>query len=196
MYDPVSKFRERMPYFSENQIWSCINKLIKAEFLIVGNFNRHSYDRTNWYAFGPAYSVTFHENRENSISENSDMESRQLINADNDSAEPIPNRNQIKTNSNIAHDASTSASGRRLLTVSQFLNCSKDGPEENYKLHPEIIRFSREKLEISDSWAEDIGYAFWEFWDRIKNQPHGRKTHDEWINELKGWMAKDARGGF
>ena len=49
-FNPVKKFTEYFPYWSESQIARIIKSLIKQGVLIDGNYNRHLYDRTKWYA--------------------------------------------------------------------------------------------------------------------------------------------------
>ena len=49
-YNSVEKFREYFPYWSAGQISRILRSLIKQDVLITGNYNRHKYDQTTWYA--------------------------------------------------------------------------------------------------------------------------------------------------
>ena len=49
-YNPINAFIQYMPYWSEAQIRRVLNSLEKQEVIISGNFNKHKYDRTKWYA--------------------------------------------------------------------------------------------------------------------------------------------------
>jgi hypothetical protein len=49
-YNTVASFVELFPYFTANQIQYLIGKLREKNILLVGNFNKIGYDRTNWYS--------------------------------------------------------------------------------------------------------------------------------------------------
>jgi hypothetical protein len=49
-YNSVAGFTELFPYFTAHQIQYLIGKLRKDSILLVGNFNKIGYDRTNWYS--------------------------------------------------------------------------------------------------------------------------------------------------
>tara|TARA_B100000965_G_C19599822_1_gene761951 strand:- start:489 stop:857 length:369 start_codon:yes stop_codon:yes gene_type:complete len=49
-YCSIVDFKQYFSYWSTSQIRRIINTLIKKEILLVSNFNKHKYDRTNWYA--------------------------------------------------------------------------------------------------------------------------------------------------
>ena len=50
-FNTVKAFAELFPYASAKQIRTAINKLIKADIIMTGNYNKTAYDRTLWYAF-------------------------------------------------------------------------------------------------------------------------------------------------
>ena len=50
-FNTVKAFAELFPYASAKQIRTAINKLIKADIIMTGNYNKTTYDRTLWYAF-------------------------------------------------------------------------------------------------------------------------------------------------
>lgn len=52
MYNSVREFAEIHPYFSEKQIKCALQKLVSADFLVKGRFNKKGFDKTNWYAMG------------------------------------------------------------------------------------------------------------------------------------------------
>ena len=49
-YCSITEFKKYFSYWSTSQIRRIINTLIKKEILLVDNFNKHKYDRTNWYS--------------------------------------------------------------------------------------------------------------------------------------------------
>lgn len=50
-YNSVKAFRDLFPFWSEKQIRTILNSLVKQNVLKTGNYNQSSYDRTLWYAF-------------------------------------------------------------------------------------------------------------------------------------------------
>ena len=51
-YNSISAFAELFPYLTEKQIRTALDKLIKSELVLKGNFSDDRYDRTCWYALG------------------------------------------------------------------------------------------------------------------------------------------------
>ena len=49
-YDSVRTLAERFPYLTHKQIRDAIDMLVAQNVIKKGNYNRHQYDRTSWYA--------------------------------------------------------------------------------------------------------------------------------------------------
>ncbi len=49
-YNSTRAFADMFPYLSLDQIRTAIQKLIDADLIEVGEFNKSSYDRTKWYS--------------------------------------------------------------------------------------------------------------------------------------------------
>ena len=50
-YSPVSDLQKSyFPFWSEGMITRAIDSLYKQNLILKGNYNRHKYDKTNWYA--------------------------------------------------------------------------------------------------------------------------------------------------
>ena len=50
-FNSIHNFTAYFPYWSENQISRVLKSLTDKKVLITGVYNKHSYDRTKWYAF-------------------------------------------------------------------------------------------------------------------------------------------------
>lgn len=50
-YISKTSLAELLPYFTEKQIRSALDKLINEGLIMTGNYNKSAYDRTLWYAF-------------------------------------------------------------------------------------------------------------------------------------------------
>lgn len=98
-YNSITAFTEIFPYLTIDQVRYAIDKLVKKEVLLKGNFNEKQYDRTLWYAFVnenkwlAEYQQTL-DNRANApIRENSQMETEKFPNGLGKIPEPIPDTN-------------------------------------------------------------------------------------------------------
>lgn len=49
-YNTAKALKELFPFWSIHQIKRIIKKLEERELILLGNFNKSSFDRTNWYA--------------------------------------------------------------------------------------------------------------------------------------------------
>lgn len=86
-YNSMEAFVELFNFWSRRQIERILNNLISKGYVKVGNYNKHKYDRTKWYA---------------SISPNREMEIPEQGNGLHESVEPIPdNKPDSKPDSNI-----------------------------------------------------------------------------------------------
>lgn len=52
MYATQKDLAGQFDYLTEKQVRTAIEKLKAADYLRVGNYNRHGYDKTLWYSFG------------------------------------------------------------------------------------------------------------------------------------------------
>jgi len=49
-YGSLQEYRDRdFPYFSTDQLWRIIKKLVKSGIIIKGNYNKHKMDKRLWY---------------------------------------------------------------------------------------------------------------------------------------------------
>ena len=89
-YNSKKAFVEQFPYLTERQIEYALRKLIDGGYVITGNYNKASFDRTLWYAITKeGYCIL----------QNCEMEETKMLNANNKNVEPIPDINtDIKPN--------------------------------------------------------------------------------------------------
>lgn len=85
-YQTLKEITAHFPYWTIRQVETFINKLVKQEVLIKGNFNTSAYDRTVWYAFKneEKYDVF------TDISPNGEMENTKWGNGNPENVKPIP----------------------------------------------------------------------------------------------------------
>lgn len=81
-YSSNKAFREIFTYMTASQIDTALRKLIDANLVVKGNYNKSAYDRTMWYA------VT---EKGKSILGKSKMEKGKIKNPNAENREPIPN---------------------------------------------------------------------------------------------------------
>ena len=83
MYNSAKAFTELFEWLSDSQIKTCLNKLEKNNYIVTGNYNKSTYDRTKWYAV-PVNTT---------ISEKSLMDSGKIANGLANNRQPIPDNN-------------------------------------------------------------------------------------------------------
>ena len=49
-FNSAEKFKAYVSYWSTSQIRRILQSLVKQDVIIEGNYNKHKYDRTKWYA--------------------------------------------------------------------------------------------------------------------------------------------------
>lgn len=49
-YNTVAKIAEIFPYMTEREVRLSIQRLVEADYLITGNFNKMRFDKTLWYS--------------------------------------------------------------------------------------------------------------------------------------------------
>jgi hypothetical protein len=86
-------FKQLFPFWSDSQIKTVLNNLIKKGVLITGNYNKIAYDRTLWYSFKSEKRFIPLDDNDQSIGQNSPMEKLELANQLAESSQPIPDIN-------------------------------------------------------------------------------------------------------
>ena len=83
-YNSRKAFVTQFPYLTERQIEYALRKLIDEGYVITGNYNKASFDRTLWYAITKeGYCIL----------QNCEMEETKNANGSNKNVEPIPDIN-------------------------------------------------------------------------------------------------------
>ena len=83
-YNSRKAYCVQFPYFTERQIEYALRKLIDGGYVITGNYNKVSYDRTLWYAITKeGYSIL----------QNCEMESTKMQDGFSENVDPIPDNN-------------------------------------------------------------------------------------------------------
>lgn len=83
-YNSVEAFNTSFNYLTYAQIRRCLDKLIDAGILIVGNYNNSAYDRTKWYS-----SIRL-KKEDKTIYKNKEIHLSELTNEIVEINEPIP----------------------------------------------------------------------------------------------------------
>lgn len=114
-YNTITAFEELFPFWSKKQITRILKKLEINNFIVTGNYNKVSYDRTKWYALTQKALCIFPNGemdlpkRENGFPQigksnclNGEIELTKQENRIDQKGKPIPNINtNINTNINV-----------------------------------------------------------------------------------------------
>lgn len=92
-YNSIEALAKMFPFWSKEKVRRLIEKLKESDFILTGNYNAHSYDRTMWYSL---------TEKGKSFSQNRQIHLAKSTNGNGKSDEPIPDiKPDIKTYSNI-----------------------------------------------------------------------------------------------
>lgn len=100
-YNSMKAYVLQFPYLTERQIDYALKKLIKEGYIITGNYNKASFDRTLWYAI---------TQKGYCILQNCEMEETNLGNAINENVKAIPD---INTDNKSAKDPLPTVKGEK-----------------------------------------------------------------------------------
>lgn len=96
-YNSMKAFSELFPYLKPNAVRTALKKLKDADLIIVGNYNKLAYDRTQWYALTEKAEALL--GIRTSICKKSQMDSEENTNGFATNDEPIPDITSVVTSS-------------------------------------------------------------------------------------------------
>jgi len=120
VYNSVKAWSKLFPYWSEKVITNIIKKLEDKKVLLVGNYNKASYDRTKWYSLDIGLYDTFYN-----IYPNGQMELPKRSNANTQTVKPIP-----VINTDVISDINNNIDQNKIL---------EDNINEIYKAYPKKV---------------------------------------------------------
>lgn len=106
-YNSCKAFAKLFPFWGEATIKRIIQSLKEQGVILTGNYNKSTYDRTNWYAFVDNRMLNDGEDEnEQSIVENNPFHSTKSSNGEDENVPPIPyintdNKNTDKNTINL-----------------------------------------------------------------------------------------------
>ncbi len=119
-YNSIKAFEKQFPYMSSSQIRNNLKKLIDDGYIITGNYNSSSYDRTMWYAITDKAKALFEY--ESSICQNQQMDIDKITNGNIQNNKPIPDNNTDNNTNNIKKDISNDISKESELSLNCVVN--------------------------------------------------------------------------
>lgn len=127
MFMTAAKMQSIMPFWSANKIQKMLKSLTNEGVLIVGEYNKSSWNRTNWYTM-PEFKHS--ANRLNAPSENDDSTFSQTA---------VSHYDQNK-DSNIDAEAKDNVDYVKVQEVFNHHFCAGVDPITNEKLYPSLIK--------------------------------------------------------
>ncbi len=140
-YNSTKALAQLFPYVSLNTISRALRHLKEEGLILVGNYNKISYDRTTWYAITEKGNSILQNDEmdspkmENGFTQNDEMDSLKMTNGFTQIDKPIPDINpDINTNINISDitpdinipDINTDINPDDIVTVSNETVCQTD----------------------------------------------------------------------
>lgn len=189
-YNSVRAFAELFPYLTDKQIRSALKKLEEGGMILVGNYNKSTYDRTRWYAFAE---------KGLSICPTGQMDFTYRANGSAPEGEPIPDINTDVTTPNKPDIGAPKKDPRH--KYGEYKNVLLSDTDLA-KLKSEFPNDWEERIERLSAYIASTGKSYkshlatirnWERRDSearkktSRNESHWQKTEEEKQDE-EAWM--------
>lgn len=145
-YNSKKALSKLFPYVSYSRIERAIRKLVDEGVIIVGNYNKSTYDRTNWYAFTD-FGLTITSNCGNALRQNEVMESVNL-------RQPIPNNKPV-IKDNTIYD---SVMEKFNLICKSLPKCIKLTDKRKTHIKKRLAEYGEDELVMAFRKAEDSDF--------------------------------------
>ena len=102
-FNSTGAFAKLIPYIKERTLYRYLNELEKAKVILIGNFNKNSFDKTKWYSFTDEFvkilEAEGYDVENIIVCQNVNIDMHKMANRDTQSGETIPcNKRILKTN--------------------------------------------------------------------------------------------------
>lgn len=122
-YNSMKAFEELFPYIKARGIRTALDKLREEGLIIVGNYNKSAYDRTQWYTLTEKSEALF--GIDTSICQKRQMEMSEVTNQSVTNDAPIPDINTCVTS---GVNTSVNKQGRKRHSFDAIINAYTDNP--------------------------------------------------------------------
>lgn len=155
-YNSRKAFAEQFPYLNEAKIRYTLEKLVEEGYVITGNYNKSTYDRTLWYAI---------TEKGYSILQNPQIHLRKLSNGSDKNFKPIPD---INTDINTDSYTVSNETVCRTSDVRRIMAAWNDtGLTQVMKVTAETKRGRALKARIRENGVDGVLKAI----ENVKNSP-------------------------
>lgn len=188
-YNSYKAFQLLFPYYSEKQIRRIVGSLVTTGILITGNYNAHTYDNTNWYAFQDEAKWL-----SNLPSAHLGMGASAQMGRPNDtkragrsahSGQPIPDTNSVINTDNISPPNGGDAGQVNFIIVGQ----PGSDPEEKKKSPAK-----KEKKEIATEHWQHLVKIWFDFYESKKQEkPSFEPVDQENLRKIITKLKKKAK---
>lgn len=180
-YSSVNAFCTVFPYLSAKQINVAIKKLLDAELIIKGNYNKSAYDRTIWYA------VT---KKGKSIYRKGKMENPKRENGLPEKGEPIPD---IVPDNSLDNSIKRGGAMRFCPpTLEEVKAYASERGYAGFNAERFLAYYESNGWKVGRNPMKDWKAAVRNWAARDKEQPTGRST--EWHNPALDYAQRDYTG--
>jgi len=178
-YNSVSAYEELFSWLSVKQIRTCLSKLENSGYLVVGNYNKSSYDRTKWYS-----SVRVKSNLQDGK-----LHLPKSANQIDQMGEPIPynntdNNSDSKTDNNIEE---TSSSSRE--------SSSSDESDKSNHLKDRKKKKEKSSAKKEKVFSTQVEYVYAQAIEHFTDylRPKTKSAENDWKDEIRKLNELDKR---
>ena len=147
-YNSNRAFLELFTWLSEQNLRTCLKKLIDKKYLVKGNFNKIAYDRTTWYSIGEKYQMDMLELTP-SLCEKQQIDLLELTNENVKTNEPIP-----YINTDIKQHISLGEKKKSKKTKDKSIEDLNANEREVLDLYNSLFRNKRPSIDTS--WVDNF----------------------------------------
>lgn len=175
-YNSMKAFSELFPYLKPNAVRTALKKLKDADLIIVGNYNKLAYDRTQWYALTEKAEALL--GIHTSICKKSQMDSEENANGFATNDEPIPDITSVVTGSVTKEE-------RKRHSFDAIINAYTDNPSTRELLGEWLQNRKAKRAAMTDN-AIKRNIDKLDFYAR-----ESRMSVDDYLAEVvrRGWTA-------
>lgn len=157
-FNSVKAYEEMFPYMTKNKINTALAKLEQDGYIVSGNYNVSTYDRTKWYALTEkGYQMI--ENQK-CIYQKSEMDLLEIRNGFTQNQKPIPDINTDIYTDNILDSKESNCQTRKSSDVKQCVDAwnalTEYGIKPVSRLNSTSQRYQRLSARISEYGVDNV----------------------------------------
>lgn len=181
MFQSIPDMAKHFNYLSEKQIRDALKKLVTCGLLVKGNYNKHGYDKTAWYAL---------ETAETLIRPTGRMDATSASDGCDDEGAPIPdnNKDNKKDNNSAGEDFWVDYSENNL-PPDPTDQWDAEAFERWWRAYPRLVNKKKAKIAYMAAMKKADCATLLRGAEEYARQ--NRDTSEQYIKKPENWLAEE-----